>query len=83
MGGCHQDDGDQNRLGLGLFPIEVADDRHVRFTPESGHWLSVLGCPLCAKSRHRSKELVHNKCVHIALRWMLERGWQAPNDVEP
>src|SRR6516165_1148158 len=25
----------------------------VRFTPKSGHWLSVLGCPLCAKSRHR------------------------------
>jgi hypothetical protein len=35
------------------------------------------------KSRHCSKEPVHNKCVHIALRWMLERGWQAPNDVEP
>src|SRR6516225_3202813 len=24
----------------------------VRFTPKSGHWLSVLGCPLCAKSGH-------------------------------
>src|SRR5262249_8797876 len=24
----------------------------VRFTPESGHWLSASGCPLCAKSRH-------------------------------
>src|SRR6516165_8592805 len=22
----------------------------VRFTPESGHWLSAAGCPLCAKS---------------------------------
>jgi hypothetical protein len=31
---------------------------HVRFTPKSGHWLSVSGCPLCAKSRlmHRSKK---------------------------
>ena len=24
----------------------------VRFTPESGHWLSALRCPLCAKSRN-------------------------------
>src|SRR5215472_15344481 len=23
-----------------------------RFTPKSGHWLSALGCPLCAKSRY-------------------------------
>src|SRR5215469_17393972 len=28
------------------------DQLNVRFTPESGHWLSVSGCPLCAKSRH-------------------------------
>ena len=25
---------------------------NVRFTPKSGHSSSVLGCPLCAKSRH-------------------------------
>ena len=24
----------------------------VRFTPKSGHWLSVSACPLCAKSGH-------------------------------
>jgi hypothetical protein len=24
----------------------------VRFTPKSGHWLSVSGCPLCANSGH-------------------------------
>src|SRR6516165_5416023 len=24
----------------------------VRFTPESGHWNSVVECPLCAKSGH-------------------------------
>jgi len=24
--------------------------RHVRFTPKSGHWLSVLGCPLVPKA---------------------------------
>jgi hypothetical protein len=24
----------------------------VRFTPKSGHWNSVVECPLCAKSRH-------------------------------
>jgi len=27
-------------------------ESNVRFTPESGHWLSMSGCPLCAKSRH-------------------------------
>jgi hypothetical protein len=26
--------------------------RDVRFTPKSGHWLSLSGCPLRAKSRH-------------------------------
>src|SRR5215471_3165613 len=26
--------------------------RDVRFTPNSGHWNSVVECPLCAKSRH-------------------------------
>jgi len=24
----------------------------VRFTPESGHWNSVVECPLCARSGH-------------------------------
>src|SRR5262249_37384605 len=28
------------------------DQLNVRFTPESGHRPSTLGCPLCAKSRH-------------------------------
>src|SRR6516164_76769 len=37
-----------SKAGIGIRP------RCVRFTPESGHWLSVLGCPLCAKSRHSS-----------------------------
>jgi hypothetical protein len=27
---------------------------NVRFTPESGHQLSALGCPLCAKSARRA-----------------------------
>jgi hypothetical protein len=31
----------------------------IRFTPESGHWLSVSGCPLCAKSGHRAASLDH------------------------
>src|SRR5215469_4992217 len=26
--------------------------RHVRFTPERGHWRQQLVCPLCAKSGH-------------------------------
>jgi len=25
---------------------------YVRFTPVSGHWFSVSGCPLCAIKRH-------------------------------
>jgi hypothetical protein len=29
-----------------------ACSRDVRFTLKSGHWLSVSGCPLCAKSGH-------------------------------
>ena len=29
----------------------ILRETDVRFTPESGHWLSVSGCPLCAKSR--------------------------------
>jgi hypothetical protein len=29
-----------------------ARPHHVRFAPKSGHWLSALVCPLCAKSRH-------------------------------
>jgi hypothetical protein len=29
-----------------------ASPSHVCFTPESGHWFGVSGCPLCAKSRH-------------------------------
>jgi hypothetical protein len=35
-----------------------AYQRHVRFTPESGHELALAGCPLCAKSgqMHRSKQ---------------------------
>ena len=28
--------------------------RDVRFTPKSGHWNSVVECPLCAKSGHAS-----------------------------
>src|SRR5262249_412868 len=30
---------------------------HVRFAPKSGHWLSVSGCPLCAKSGHCSASI--------------------------
>jgi len=35
-----------------------APSSDVRFTPKSGHWLSVSECPLCAKSRlmHCSKK---------------------------
>jgi len=27
---------------------------NVHFTPKTRHWLSALGCPLCANSRHRA-----------------------------
>ena len=36
--------------------------RHVRFTPKSGHWLSALGCPLCAKSGHSASQ--QNRALH-------------------
>src|SRR5262249_46697921 len=33
--------------------VDIAQcETNVRFTPKSGHWLSVSGCPLCAKSGH-------------------------------
>ena len=38
--------------GFGSEPDIARDQLNVRFTPESGHWLSVSGCPLCATSRH-------------------------------
>jgi len=40
---------------------------HVRFTPESGHQLSALGCPLSARSGHRSN-------VRFELTCQLETG---------
>jgi hypothetical protein len=33
-----------------------APSSDVRFTPKSGHWLSPLGCPLCAKSRQMHRK---------------------------
>src|SRR6516225_4903904 len=39
----------------------------VRFTPESGHWLSVSRCPLCANSRHQRRLwLTPERCRSIA-----------------
>jgi hypothetical protein len=39
-----------------------APSSDVRFTPESGHWLGVSGCPLCANNGlvHRSKQHPHS-----------------------
>src|SRR6516165_401858 len=39
-----------------------ASQNDVRFTPKSGHWLSVSGCPLCATSglTHRSKIVTYS-----------------------
>ena len=35
-----------SKADIGVHPINVC------FTPKSGHWLSVSGCPLRAKSGH-------------------------------
>jgi len=32
----------------------AASPTNVRFTPNSGHWLSVSGCPLWAKGGHQT-----------------------------
>jgi hypothetical protein len=39
---------------------------HVRFTPKSGHWFHVSGCPLCAKSG-----LMHCSKISTVLSQML------------
>jgi hypothetical protein len=47
--------GQQNQLADVRFGSKAdieAPSPDVRFTPKSGHDLSALGCPLCAKSRH-------------------------------
>jgi hypothetical protein len=42
-----------NSLAPHSRPAEkIRDLRDVHFTPESGHRLNALECPLCAKSRH-------------------------------
>jgi hypothetical protein len=41
-----------SKADIGALPINV------RFTPKSGHWNSVVECPLCAKSGH-SEERSH------------------------
>jgi hypothetical protein len=40
-----------SKADIGALPINV------RFTPESGHWLSVSTCPLCAKGGHEEADL--------------------------
>jgi hypothetical protein len=42
----------------------VYSGRNVRFTPKSGHWLSALGCPLCAKSGHFALRKGHQTAVN-------------------
>jgi hypothetical protein len=40
-------------LGASAMSADIGEGAtEVRFTPESGHWLSVSRCPLCAKSGH-------------------------------
>jgi hypothetical protein len=42
----------------------AARPRDVRFTPESGHWLRVLGSPLCATSGY------HDRSAHLNMGWL-------------
>jgi hypothetical protein len=44
--GCRKRSALMKKLAL----IRVSLALNVRFTPKSGHWLSPLGCPLCATS---------------------------------
>jgi hypothetical protein len=37
----------------------------VRFTPESGHRLSALGCPLSANKGHRSHWFTNSRSGHL------------------
>jgi hypothetical protein len=43
----------ENLLGFGSKADIAALSWDVCFTPESGHWRTTLGCPLCAKSGHQ------------------------------
>src|SRR5262249_31560116 len=52
--------------------------RDVRFTPNSGHYFSASGCPLCAKSglKHRRKATAHS-IISSASNW-IELGTSIP-----
>src|SRR5215469_3235063 len=67
----HKDEGGSTadvRFGskahIGLVPVDV------RFTPESGHWLSASGRLLCAKSGHM-------RCSTSPLSWELRRCYRS------
>ena len=45
-----------------------ARPQHVRFTPESGHWLSVSGCPLCATTGRQRHSCWHRAGLGLSSR---------------
>ena len=48
--------------------------RDVRFTPESGHLRATLGCPLCAKSGHRSMAVRGRRAYEAAVAQSSQKG---------
>ena len=55
--------------------------RDVRFTPKSGHWLSVSQCPLCAKSGHSAR--LRPSAGPVAPRAAVDVGDQRPGLIAP
>ena len=59
--------------------------RYVRFTLKSGHWNSVVECPLCAKSglMHCSKSCHRGRrrrtLIHFGLEWRPRSGPHCPS----
>ena len=54
--------------------------RDVRFTPKSGHWLSVSQCPLCAKSGHSAR--LRPSAGPVAPRAAVDVGDQRPGLID-
>src|SRR6516162_2981348 len=50
----------------------------VRFTPNSGHWSSVVECPLCAKSRHYAVQQILAYSITSSARASSEGGMDRP-----
>src|SRR6516162_351217 len=58
-----------------------ARSHHVCFTPESGHWNSVVECPLCANRRHGGRRQFHATSSFIAPTILTASGSARPRAV--